>query len=302
MPLLIAFGTLDLKQFWPSGTSDGDTAHVVVDRFEYDGKLTKAFEGATVARKPVLHNGAVTVRWQGIDAPELHYGQSTWYRQHWGEAPPVRLAAYLQNKGGGASALKVQVTTRVKKPNDVFDKYGRFIGDVMLGNVNLNLWMLEAGWAFPALYNSLEDDEIQAFLDAAKKGKSGLLNNYIADLTVWDPNLTTPRKEPPDTKYDETKDKGPVQFPKLFRRIVKFHTDKGSQTHGTLKHYLETQKEQDRVFKTDEFLEQGRATPSHLLTDFISDQDHFTATPAGLVYKEAPSTLYGPDNQKVTSW
>ena len=48
----------------------------------------RAFEGATVGRKRMLHNGAVTVRWQGIGCPELRYGRSIWYRQHWGQAPP----------------------------------------------------------------------------------------------------------------------------------------------------------------------------------------------------------------------
>jgi endonuclease YncB( thermonuclease family) len=301
MGLLVAFGTIDLRQFWPSRESDGNTAHVQVDRFEFDGKRTNAFEGATLARKPVLHKGAITVRWQGINSPELHCGPSTWYRQHWGQAPPVHLAAFLKDKATGAGSVGVEVTTRVKKPNDVFDKYGRFIGDVMLGELNLNYWMLENGWAFPALYNSLEDDELQAFIDAAKRGRSKLLNDYITDLTIWDKALTSPRHEAPGTKYDEAKDKGPVQFPKLFRRIVKFHTESGGG-HGTLKHYLETQKTQDRVFKTDEFLEQGHATPGHNLTEFIDAKDHFRATPAGLVYKEAPSTLYGADGQKVTAW
>ena len=41
-------GTLDLKQFWPTGTSDGDTAHVVVKRISFDGKVTHAFDGAQV--------------------------------------------------------------------------------------------------------------------------------------------------------------------------------------------------------------------------------------------------------------
>jgi hypothetical protein len=161
--------------------------------------------------------------------------------------------------------------------------------------------MLENGWAFPALYNSLEDDELKAFIDAAKKGHSKLLNDYSADLTIWDPNLTTPHKQPPGFQYNEAQDKGPVQFPKLFRHIVTWKTD-AKANQATLKAYLEAQKTKDRVFKTDEFWEQGHATPAHDLAAFIDTKDHFTATPAGLVYKEAPSTLYGPSGQKVVAW
>jgi hypothetical protein len=214
----------------------------------------------------------------------------------------VHLAAFLTDKAKGAASIEVKVTTRVSKPNDVFDKYGRFVGDLVLADgTNLNYWMLENGWAFPALYNSLQDDELQAFLAAGKKGKSKLLNDYSRDLSLWDPSLQTPHKEPAGFTYDEAKDKGPVQFPKLFRRIVIWKTD-AKATQKTLKDYLVAQKTQDRVFKTDEFLEQGLATPAHNLVDFIDPGQHLTATPDGLIYKEAPSNLYGADGKKVTGW
>ena len=48
--------------------------------------------------------------------------------------------------------------------------------------------------------------------------------------------------------------------------------------------------------------EQGPATPSHLLSEFIDGKDHFTATPAGLAYKEAPPTLFAADGTKVKEW
>ena len=48
-------------------------------------------------------------------------------------------------------------------------------------------------------------------------------------------------------------------------------------------------------------MRQGHATPAHNLVDFIDAGQHFTATPDGLVYKEAPSTLYDADGKKVTS-
>ena len=269
--------------------------------FEYDGHGTRAFEGATIYGRTVIHkDGTVVVRWQGIDSPELHYG-GKWYRQHWGQAPSVHLAAFLKDKATGGNTVEVQVTTRVKKPNDVFDKYGRFVGDLLLGDVNLNHWMLENGWAFPALYNSLEDDELQAFIAAGKKGKSRLLNDYTRDLSIWDPTLQTPHKEPAGFKYDESQDRGPVQFPNTFRRIVTFRTD-AHATEATLKAYLTAQKTQDRVFKTTEFLEQGNATPAHNLVDFIDAGQHFTPALDELVYKEAPSTLLGADGKKVPRW
>ena len=48
MGLLEVTGTLDPKQFWPSGSADGDTAHVRVVRVTFNGKATHAFHGAHV--------------------------------------------------------------------------------------------------------------------------------------------------------------------------------------------------------------------------------------------------------------
>jgi len=299
--LLVAFGTMDLEQFWPTGTSDGDTAHVRVERFEFEGEVTHAFEGATVARKPVLHNGAVTVRWQGIDCPELHYGRSIWYRQHWGQAPSVHLAKFLRERSRGASEVDVQLTTRVRRPNDVFDKYGRFIGDVLLGDLNLNHWMLENGWAFPSLYNSLQQNEALAYLSAAAKGKSPLLGDYTDDLTLWDDSLQTPRREPPGRTYDEAEDRGWVQLPKMFRRIVNFQTDDAGG-EGSLRDFLEQPGHPERVFLTRDFLRLGNLAPSYPLSQFIDDRDRLVAAPAALIFREAPSTLYGKDGRRVLDW
>ena len=181
-------------------------------------------------------------------------------------------------------------------------QYGRFVGDLLLADgTNLNYWMLENGWAFPALYNSLQDDELQAFIAAGRKGKSKVLSDYSRDLSIWDPSLQTPHKEPPGFQYSEAADRGPVQFPKLFRRIVTYKSD-AKATQKTLKDYLAAQKTQDRVFKTDDFLDQGHATPGHNLTEFIDAGQNFTVPPDGLVYKEAPSTLVSGSGTKIVKW
>src|SRR4029077_14423031 len=84
--LLEVSGTIDLAQFWPTGESDADTVKVLLSgpnafRFTLHpgapSKVTHAFEGATVkgkVSKPAIDKeGRVTIRLQGIDAPELHY-------------------------------------------------------------------------------------------------------------------------------------------------------------------------------------------------------------------------------------
>jgi hypothetical protein len=93
-------GTLELAQFWPTGSSDGDTARVVVKRITFNGQVTHALDRAQVrgrTQKAVLdEHRAITVRLQGIDAPELHYmpsipkakakKQDANFRQHYGRA------------------------------------------------------------------------------------------------------------------------------------------------------------------------------------------------------------------------
>ena len=85
--LLEVTGTIDLDQFWPSGTSDADTTKLLVavdqDAFRFRPapsepfKVTHVFDDAIVigeTRKPAIDSQhRVTIRLQGIDAPELHY-------------------------------------------------------------------------------------------------------------------------------------------------------------------------------------------------------------------------------------
>src|SRR5690349_18217619 len=84
--LLRIRGSIDLEQFWPDGESDADTSKVkvTVDRqsftFAADGKTfkqTKAFIDAAVRGAShdlvIDKKSRITVRLQGVDAPELHY-------------------------------------------------------------------------------------------------------------------------------------------------------------------------------------------------------------------------------------
>ena len=177
-------GTLNLGQFWPDGTSDGDTARVVVRRITFNGKVTSALNGAQVrgrTRKVVIdEDGAITVRLQGIDAPELHYMPSVSkakakqpnadFRQHYGRAAAQALGKLLRTLAPGA--LKCRVVTEVSTPNEVFDTYGRFIGDIIVHApsgqaVDLNLWLAKTGWAFPTFYTSMSPAEIHQFRTAA---------------------------------------------------------------------------------------------------------------------------------------
>ncbi|HEV7599315.1 MAG TPA: thermonuclease family protein, partial [Bradyrhizobium sp.] len=184
--ILTVTGTIDSAQFWPKGLSDADTAKIIVrvtgaSSFSFQkapgapAKPTNAFAGAFMKgsdsidkktgkkRKPKMvinSKSQITIRLQGIDAPELHFRPPSGHinlRQHFGESATIALATFL--KSLGASPIPCRVVTRVNKPNDVFDKYGRFIGDILVRKgakeINVNHWLVEQGWAFPSFYDSM---------------------------------------------------------------------------------------------------------------------------------------------------
>jgi hypothetical protein len=70
----------------------------------------------------------------------------------------------LTPPGRGAEYRTSNIEHVVDHPNDVFDTYGRFIGDIQVrrggSGQNINVWLAEQGWAFPALYSTMSAREI----------------------------------------------------------------------------------------------------------------------------------------------
>lgn len=229
MGLLRVKDTIDIRQFWPSGTSDADTVKVKVNAtagtFAYRSdssssfKKTRVFDKSVVfspqGRKPPIDKkGYITVRLQGIDAPELHYRPANLtksnhvtddkraayknlnheYRQHFGETATVKLRELLSTVK--KQLVPCEVITRVEQPTDVFDVYARFIGDIIVSikgkPVNINHWLVANGWALPAFYVSMTPEEINTLLQIyqkAKKGKTRTVGNYQSRVNAFDASL-----------------------------------------------------------------------------------------------------------------
>jgi endonuclease YncB( thermonuclease family) len=249
MGKLIISGTLDAKQFWPGGRSDADTATVVVDKNSFvfvnnAGKrqTTHAFQNAEVVgqhgRNPVIKVskktsiGHVTIRLQGIDAPELHYqpqvtgaggkGIAHPFRQSLGETCANALHGLVASLG--QAEIPCEVQTIVDKPSDVCDVFGRVVGNILIAmgghHIDINQWLLREGWALPALYNSMEKIEIQAVLNdhhTAQTGKRGLFSHNIVTGTLAPFDHTRVEEKGP-ADFQPFSDTGPVNFPKFFRR------------------------------------------------------------------------------------
>jgi endonuclease YncB( thermonuclease family) len=343
-PVLVRVsGQIDLSAYWPHGASDADTTTVELvvgnKSIEYstdNGNTfhpTSAFEGATIKKKLVIRDRkqvgdrVVTIRLQGIDAPELHYRPqglpsakdpslsaaksalvrqfNQEYRQHFGEAATVKAADFLSGFANNGM-VDCQVDTFVHEPNDVFDTYGRLIGDVFVGRGNnrqsLNQWLADNGWAFPTFYNSMQTSEIDAVLagykDAMKK-KLGFTKSYQAKIGTLDVNLLyeRPSATSPIT-FTPGADKGIVIMPKCFRRLVTL-TAKNA-VNGTKTDFA-TSVAADKFVALADFRLKGKSAKKQSFTAAFKS-GKLTLAPEDLVFVEKPSTLIGPNGVKVTSW
>jgi endonuclease YncB( thermonuclease family) len=331
--LLELIGEIELSQLWPEGTSDADTNKIKVTttgnafRFRPDAgarwQVTHAFEGATVkgrtTKAPIDNQGRVTVRLQGIDAPELHYrppavlkkAEQTneqhelyleWneeYRQPLAETATIELRRFLDE--AGAEPLPCVVRSYVDQPNDVFDTYGRFVGDIFVQIAgrerHVNRWLVEQGWAVPGLYNSMSSDEITSLIDAATRAYDGGLGVWqsLAEVAAdFDWKLIFRGKGAPAQA-----DEGLVLIPKIYRRLATWAVNRRAKmVTGGFARYLGAQS--DPCFVTDDFLEQGTAATERELAEFVDTDGTLLFWPEELVFKDAPSRLVGSGGAVVT--
>ncbi len=320
--LLELKGTIDILQFWPENMSDGDTVTVTVDpdgfQFSPDPAHNEAFHVTHIfdeavsqgsGTKKVVHNGKVTIRFEHSDSAELHYSVpiqgSRIFRQFTGETAATKL--HDQVASVPARPVPCKVRTAVDHPSDVFDTYGRMIGQIFIypegRELNLNYWMIQNGWAFPAFYNSAAPDEINQVLrlaDEARTAKRGvwacLSNNLLnPDFSLLFRSHGVPMPE---------NDRGPLVLPKLFRRQVLWHMQK--EVHkfsGTFTHFLEKQK--DGWVRTGDFLADPNLKPTSKtrnLSELVDEHGTFMAAASDIVFFEKPSTLRDSRGKKITSW
>jgi endonuclease YncB( thermonuclease family) len=331
-------GSVDLKQFYyKGGKSDADTVKITIPmdstRFRTDAgsswkeNLQALFNGAYVRSKdkPVVDNkNRISIRLQGIDAPELHYRatKSTkpheltedqnrlWmtneFRQHWGARCAFELANYFSKYDDGSGVINAYVFSRVDSPSDLFDVYGRLVGDIVIGedNQNVNHWLAENGWAFPAFYNSMTGDEINTINKKSKEAldtSQGIWNDYSNMLITFDPDLDLPSKK--EGEIDKNTDNGGVNFPKIFRRQVPYEVSKkaGVINLPSLQDYLKTQKE-DRCYIAKELLTNGEKAQSHKIAEFVDEDGKISFDPDGLIFTEKESGLKDSNGSEIDHW
>jgi endonuclease YncB( thermonuclease family) len=343
-------GSIDLNQFWPKGSSDADTTKMKIvltideNSFAYrpSGKtkftVTKAFNDAISkgqGSKAVINTNkqtglqTITIRLQGVDAPELHYKAAPLKnsseittalrkkfndlnderRQPFGESATVALELFLKPFANTKNVVTATFESEVDHPFEVIDTYGRFVGNIHVRSHDINIWLVENGWGFPAFYTSMSSAEISTFLTAWKKGKvkTGRLGkNYSKNASLFDWNLLyePANSLPADFKFNSGDDKGKVLIPKLFRRQVAWQVQKkagiipaSTNFHGYLK------KTPDQLILLTDFLKDGVHSGKVVaLHDFVTAENQITKKPEDFVFKEKPSDLVNSKGKKITNW
>lgn len=337
MALLRISGQLDVGQFWPAGHSDADTVVMQVTESSFEVQktsdaqfvVTNAFQNAFVRGRQrqqffVITNNRIRIRLQGVDAPELHYNATAAktsanltvtqkkafqklnqrYRQRQGETATVAFQKFVSQVGSGNRPC--QFVTQVDSPSDVPDVYGRLVGDVFINvagrQVNLNAWLLENGWAFPAFYNSMSAEEITTLTikaDAARRAKKGIWKHFTKTVKPFDFDLIFRQ---PGSALNAVADRGVVLLPKLFRRQCSWAVNKKAKISTSI-FAKNLQAASDECYLTSDFLLHGPlSAQTRKLHEFLDANNTFQVLPHELVFRESSATLRNADNTIVTEW
>jgi len=260
---------------------------------------------------------------QGIDAPELHYQGAPLkkaseiteqLRKKYNELNKKKRRQYLAESGTvalskmlnrhGAALIKCQVLSLVDRPTEVVDTYGRFVGNIRVDQqfeTDVNLWLVEKGWAYPTFYSSMTQEEIQGLLHAMKKGReteNRVWDNYAMDASKFEEDLLY-RGE--GVEIDPEADLGPVLMPKLFRRQVAYRMQKAAGVFtGSFKAYL--QKSPDDCFELQDFLNAGvHSAVGRKLVEFM-DGNTFQIEPHEVVFREKFSKLVDKNDNELNEF
>jgi endonuclease YncB( thermonuclease family) len=170
--------------------------------------------------RAVVSRGRVTVRLQGVDTPELHVRAASGLtlRQPFGETAVAKLVSLLAGRQARATEIPIVVRRRsVARASEVFDVYGRFVGEAFAGRRSINRWLLSSGWALPTFYSSMSLRAIRELSECARAAsiaRLGVWAGYTSDLWRFDPSLIF-------RKRGRSPDRGDVLFPMLFRRLCR---------------------------------------------------------------------------------
>lgn len=264
MPFLLLRGTLHIvgknKQGKPTGFQpDGDSIH-------FKPKKKSRLDDLPRRKRPYRLSGigSVNLRFEGIDAPELHY-------LGWRQPAPLAEQArdFLLEQIGVTNVQYKENGVTVDPPADDGQKgfilsrelevNGRPVSFVFVGappnddgkwihltpsmlENSLNYKLLKQGCAYPLFYDSLYADLRQKMTAAARDAQS---NGH----GIWQAPPTQPVRL---TVNDEARQISPTIFPKLFRRLRDYFAADNTGLSG-LAAWMDEKGENDEVWQLPEW-------------------------------------------------
>lgn len=330
--LLEVAGTIDLAQFHPNGSSDGDTIKLKVgsgktafrfyatpgaaarnttvfrDGYTISGKKA---DGSLQLKRLVNTRGEINIRLQGVDTPELHYPIITVptplkaaiksylddnppriFRQHWGGKVAYELGKFL--KTIGKSPLPCIFRTAVDEPTDAVDSNCRFVGDVLVDDsaVNIGHWLIEHGWGVPGLYDSMSNDEIDLILGLTQEA-------WDKQRGIWKTYSADMTEPDLALTYDKNlhlppaQDRGPHVSPKFFRRKIIWEiAEAGGGDPGDFRTFYKAHYAGHRYYDAADFLKRRKKAKSAAMHTLLDDDMQLTAWPEEMIFIEDKSTFY----------
>jgi len=330
--LLKFYGIIELNRFWPAskekdgkliyGQCEADTIKILMDKktgfviksHPYASEIkTKVFNNVLiegrVTKPPVDTGGCVVVKMQGIDTPPLHYApdikKAKILTQHYGQTAVVELQRMLL-KYARSNKVECVVKSYVEKPEDAFDCYGRFVGEVVILKderefLNLNHWLAEEGLAYPSFYTSMSNGEIRAIqlmVKSAISKKNVLWEHHYHKKLEPVENLSNEFRIGNKVHYSPSKDKRlPVYMPKIFKRQYKYELKKNGKT---FKSFLLSEKEQDKCYMLDDFFKDGKKENNAIpFGNLFNSNGDILFKPWEVVFEEAESRLVDVKTKRV---
>jgi endonuclease YncB( thermonuclease family) len=298
-------GVLEPDTLWPAGGADADTLRITLAapeqaiRFYPAGRrrgeptdLPRAWVHGRVTRPVVDRAGRVTVRLEGIDAPELHYrppgaGGAPRLRQPFAESAARALHDLLRPLG---ARLRCLVVADVGAPEDALDVYGRIVGELRVqaprGALDLAPWLVARGWAVPAFYASTPPARLARLATLARRARGRRLGLWAVGLRAATRSVG-PLRYRSGALADDAPDRGPVLLPKLFRRLAAWQY--GDAEQGSFRAALHASRE--GYWSCADFLALGRAAPLRPLVSLLGPGGVVDVDPTALVFPVAPRRL-----------
>jgi hypothetical protein len=245
------------------------------------------------------------------------------YRQLFGETATVKLHELLDPSGNLTGLNCDFISNNINEPSDVIDTYGRFVGDISVRlngkRINLNEWLLQNGWTFASIYNSMSITEIINVSKSAAKGKSKKQNDIYSAFNPQtigesiDFNLTTRKKAKDGTSPVLKKEKGQVLNPKLFRRLTYYSIFKKAGVGNVGKKFIDylALKPDKGLYLTTDFLVKANHdinNPILLRPAFLKkfnqqiNNGKFLLQPDEMVFLEDDSKLVDGNGKEITSF